>query len=575
MSVTKGIISDIIAPSMPPPSIDILNISISLLGGLALFLFGLDQLTDMLKATAGARMRDMLARVTTNRYMGVLAGGFTTAIIQSSSVTTVLVVGFVSAGLMTLQQSIGVIMGASIGTTVTAQIIAFKVTQYALVAIVVGFAMQFFFRDDRIKRYGVLVFGLGLVFYGMTMMGEATRPLRTYQPFIDLLAQMDSRLFAILLSASFTALVQSSSATTGVIIVLGSQGLISLEQGIALVLGANIGTCVTALLAAIGKERPGLRAALIHVGFNVLGVLVWFGFIDDLARLARWMSPSLPHLTGMDRLAAEIPRQIANAHTLFNVGNTLIFIWFTGAFAAAVMKLVPTTRPAGPEVIKPRYLNKSLIETPALALDAARMETVRMASHVLPMVREAGPAVLWGTEKELDHIHDLDHEVDILHGAIVKYLGRVSRAELTSAETATLGDFLAIAGFFESIGDIVETDLVHAGRKRLEKNVLVSRDTGRIIKALADKVIGSLETAIEAVDRQDQALAQKVRDAKEEIAELSEQISARLLDRLIAEDPHRTSTYRVESQLVENFRRIYYFTKRIARRIVDSNVLPD
>lgn len=557
---------------MSSPAIDIFAVSISLLGGLALFLFGLDQLTDMLKATAGARMRDMLARVTTNRFAGVLAGGFTTAVIQSSSVTTVLVVGFVSAGLMTLQQSIGVIMGASIGTTITAQIIAFKVTQYALIAIIVGFSMQFFFREDRVKRYGMLVFGLGLVFYGMNLMGEATRPLRSYEPFIEMLAQMDSRVLAILISASFTALVQSSSATTGVIIVLGSQGLISLEQGIALVLGANIGTCVTALLAAIGKGRPGLRTALIHVGFNVLGVLVWYGFIDDLARVARWASPSVPDLSGMDRIAAELPRQIANAHTLFNVGNTLLFIWFTGAMATAVKKLVPAGRPTGLEVIKPRYLDKSLIETPALALDAARMEIVRMASHVLPMVREAGPAVLWGTETELDHIHDLDHEVDILHGAIVKYLGRVSREELTAEETEALGDYLAIAGFFESIGDVVETDLVHAGRKRLEKNVLVSRDTGKNIKSLADKVIWALETAIEAVDRRDKALAQKIRDAKDEISDLTEQISARLLERLIAEDPRRISTYRVESQLVENFKRIYYFAKRIGRHIVESDV---
>jgi phosphate:Na+ symporter len=343
--------------------------------------------------------------------------------------------------------------------------------------------------------------------------------------------------------------------------------LITLEQGVALVLGANIGTCITALLASIGKGPPGLRAALIHVGFNVLGVLLWFGLIEELADLARWMSPSLAHLDGTERIAAEMPRQIANAHTIFNVGNTLVFIWFTGAFAAAATKLVPARRPAGPVAIKPRYLDKSLLETPMLALDATRMEIVRMATHVLPMVREAGPAVLWGTEKELGHIHDLDHDVDILHGAIVKYLGRISREELADRETEALGSLLAIAGYFENIGDIVETDLVHAGRKRLQKNVLVSRDTGKIIEALADKIFWALETTIKAVDRGDKMLAQEVREAKPEIGDLSEQISDRLLERLIAEDPHRTSTYRVESQLVENFRRIYYFTRRIARLV--------
>ena len=190
--------------------IDLWPMALGLLGGLAIFLFGLDLLTDMLKATAGTRMRNVLARVTTNRFKGVLAGAFTTGVIQSSSVTTVLVVGFVSAGLMSVQQSIGIIMGAEIGTTVTAQMIAFRITHYALVAVIIGFVMQFFFSKHRVQRIGTMILGLGLVFYGMNMMGDATRPLRDYQPFIDLLAQMDNPILTILLSAGFTALIQSS-----------------------------------------------------------------------------------------------------------------------------------------------------------------------------------------------------------------------------------------------------------------------------------------------------------------------------------------------------------------------------
>ena len=553
-------------------TIDTMEMTLGLLGGLAIFLFGLDQLTGMLKAAAGTRLKNVLARATTNRFTGVLAGGFTTAVIQSSSVTTVLVVGFVSAGLMSVQQSIGVIMGASIGTTVTAQIIAFKVTQYALVAVVLGFVMQFFFDNHRIRRYGTMILGLGLVFYGMNMMGDATRPLRDYQPFIEMLAQMDNPVVAILLSAGFTALIQSSSATTGVIIVLGSQGLISLEQGIALILGANIGTCVTALLAAIGKERHGLRPALIHVIFNVSGVLLWFGFIDELAWLSSWLSPSSEELTGTQKLAADIPRQIANAHTIFNVGNTLIFIWFTGAFAWIVTKLVPEKRPTGPGAIRPRFLESALIGTPTLALDAARMEIVRMAAYVLPMVREAGPAVLEGSQSDLEHIHSLDKDVDTLHAAIVKFLGRVSREELTPKETRSLSDFLTIATAYESIGDVVETDLVHSGRKRIEKQVQVSPDTQRVVSELADRVVLALEAVTKAVDRGDRDLAGEVIAAKEDVNDIAERISGRLVDRLIAEDPHRTSTYRVESQLVENYKRIYYFAKRIAKTVAVADV---
>ncbi len=553
--------------------INIWPMALGLLGGLALFLFGLDQLTAMLKATAGARMRNVLARVTTNRFKGVLAGAFTTGVIQSSSVTTVLVVGFVSAGLMSVQQSVGIIMGAEIGTTVTAQIIAFRITQYALVAVIVGFVMQFFFSRHRIQRIGTMILGLGLVFYGMNMMGDATRPLRDYQPFIDLLAQMQNPVLTILLSAGFTALIQSSSATMGVIIVLGSQGLIPLEQGIALVFGANIGTCVTALLAAIGKERQGVRPALVHVMFNVTGVLIWFGFIDELAALSRWLSPQAPELSGMDRLAAEIPRQIANAHTLFNVGNTLIFIWFTAAFAWVVMRLLPDRPAPVEEEITPKYLDTALLETPSLALDAARREIVRMAGHVVPMVRGAAPAVMRGSRSDLKQIKKLDHDVDVLHRAIVKFLGKVAREDLVLKESQALQDYLSIATLYENIGDVVETNLVHVGRTRLARDVQASADTEEIVARLADSVVWALETATDAFARGDLSRAEQVIDAKDEIRDLADQLSNRLLERLIAEDPHRTSTYRVESQLVEHYLRIYYFTKRIAKHLAEDGVV--
>ncbi|MDX1430597.1 MAG: Na/Pi cotransporter family protein, partial [Rhodothermales bacterium] len=331
-----------------------------LLGGLALFLYGMDQLTGAMKSAAGAGLQRLLARLTRNRVKAALAGAVTTAVIQSSSVTTVLIVGFVSAGLMSLSQSIGVIMGANVGTTVTAQIIAFKVTAYALALIAIGFGMMFFKRHERIVQYGAMVMGLGLLFFGMDLMGDAARPLRSYEPFIAAMRQMDSRWFGILIGAGFTALIQSSSAATGVIIVLAAQGFISLEAGIALAFGANIGTCVTALLAAIGKPTEAVRAALVHVIFNVGGVLIWLWLIDELAQLVTWISPKSPELIGVDRLAAETPRQIANAHTVFNIANTLVFIWFVTPLAWIVRKMVPE-RDTDDVRIKPKYLDDILL----------------------------------------------------------------------------------------------------------------------------------------------------------------------------------------------------------------------
>jgi phosphate:Na+ symporter len=286
-------------------------------------------------------MKGILAKLTVNRFMGVGTGALVTAVIQSSSVTTVLVVGFISAGLMSLSQSVGVIMGANIGTTITAQIVAFKITKAALGMIAVGFAMLFIAKNDRTKHYGEMLMGLGMVFFGMHVMSEAMEPLRSYQPFLDLMKTMDNPLVGVLIATAFTALIQSSSASTGIVIVMASQGFISLQAGIALAFGANIGTCATALLAVIGKPREAVRAALVHLFFNVCGVLIWLPFIGFIANLVTAISPSYPDLSGAARLAAETPRQIANAHTFFNVANTLIFIWFTTQIARLVEWLVP------------------------------------------------------------------------------------------------------------------------------------------------------------------------------------------------------------------------------------------
>ena len=224
-------------------------LAIGLLGGLSLFLFGMEKMSDALKNVAGEKMKDILGLLSNNRIMGLITGAIVTAVIQSSSVTTVMLVGFVTANLMSLSQTIGVILGADIGTTITAQIVAFKVTKYALLLLTVGFAMLFFSGKEKMQQYGYMIMGLGMIFFGMGVMSDAMEPLRSYQPFIDLMASMSNPILAIVVAAIFTALIQSSSATMGVLIVLAMQGLITLQAGIALALGANIGTCITAGLA--------------------------------------------------------------------------------------------------------------------------------------------------------------------------------------------------------------------------------------------------------------------------------------------------------------------------------------
>ncbi len=557
-----------------PGTLDTLAILMGLVGGLALFLFGMEQMTDALKGLAGGGMKRLLARLTTNRLKAVFAGAFVTAVIQSSSVTTVLVVGFISAGLMTLTQSIGVIMGANIGTTVTAQIIAFKVTQYALILVAVGFGMLFISKKERIRQYGAMVMGLGLIFFGMELMSEATRPLRTYAPFIDLMGQMEHPLLGILLSAAFTGLIQSSSATTGVIIVLAAQGFITLEAGIALAFGANIGTCVTALLAALGKPREAVQAAFVHVLFNVLGVVVWLGFIDELAWIVREISPTASGLEGTARLAAETPRQIANAHTLFNVANTFVFVWFAAPLAWLTRKVVPDRLPTGAEAIQPRYLDEILLETPALALDRVRMELRRIGERAYDMVGKALPIALRGSREDLEALAARDDEIDALHGAIVTYLGRLSQENLPAQESSQLYAYMAAANNIENIGDMIETNIVEAGRERLRNDVHVSEATQEALDALHARVCWAVQLALQALDASDAGMAGQVIDAKGEVSRLAGRAEAHLAHRLAAEAPNRLVTFRVESEIIEYLKRVYYFAKRIAKGVTGEAPAP-
>jgi len=547
----------------------------TLCGGLALFLFGMEQMTSALKMVSGERMRNLLARLTRNRFKAVFAGAFVTAIIQSSSVTTVLVVGFISAGLLSLQQSVGVIFGANIGTTVTAQIVAFKVTHYALALVAVGFGLVFFVKVERARQYGTMVMGLGLIFFGMQLMGDATNPLRAYPPFFDLMRGMGNPALAILLSAVFTGLVQSSSATTGITIVLASQGLITLETGIALILGANIGTCVTAMLAAIRKPTEAVQAAVVHVLFNALGVMIWLGFIDELATCVRWLSPAAPGLADAGKLAAETPRQIANAHTLFNIANMLLFLPFTAPLARLVQKLVPGRPDEAPATVQPKYLDDNLLETSELALDRVKMELRRLGALATSMLRKSLDTVLHGNDADLAALAEMDNDVDSLHAGVVAYLGRLSLRNLTTAQSERLYDSIAAANYIENVADMIETNLAEAGAERLKTGLQVSEGTEEALTRLHDRICWTVRRALSAHAAWDRAMAEEVIAAKDEINDLAAEADGHLARRLVADEPNRLAAFRIESDLIENLRRVYYFAKRIAKLTTDGTAPPE
>ena len=554
--------------------IDWMTMGMGLFGGLALFLFGMEQMADALKAVAGERMKDILGRLTTNRFMGALTGAFVTAVINSSSVTTVLVVGFITAGLMSLAQSVGVIMGANIGSTMTAQLIAFKVTEAAFLMIGFGFLMMFVSKKERIRQYGGMLMGLGLVFFGMGVMSDAMSPLRTYEPFIELMEEMENPLVGILVAALFTGLIQSSAATTGIVIVMASQGLVNLPTGIALAFGANIGTCATAGLAAIGKPREAVRAAVVHVLFNVAGVLVWVGFIDQLADFVRWISPQYPELSGTERLAAEVPRQVANAHTMFNVANTLLFISFTSQFARIAEWLVPD-KPLGEEalVVRAKYLDDELLATPSLALDRVRLETLHMGELVQDMMARIMPAILSGNKETLRDIERMDDDVDRLHAQIIVYLSKISRLSLTQTQNAELIRLMDAINDLENIGDIIETNLVVLGHERIDEGVSISQPTREVLTNFHVAVNRAVESAIQAVAQKNELAARTVTSMKQEISRIADSAAAHQAQRLVAEEPNRIPAYTIEIDIIEKLKRIYYFAKRMAKTVdVDEAV---
>ena len=545
--------------------IDWFTMGMQLLGGLAIFLFGMEQMADSLRKVAGNRMKDVLGKLTTNRFMGVLTGAFVTAVIQSSSVTTVMLVGFVTAGLMSLSQAVGVIFGANIGTTVTAQIVAFKVTHYALLLVAVGFVLLFTSKSDRVKHYGVLIMGLGLIFFGMGLMSSAMKPLRSFEPFIELMRDVSTPALGILIAAVFTGLVQSSSATTGVVIAMATQGLISLEGGIALIMGANIGTCVTAGLAAIGKPREAVRVAVAHVTFNVAGVAVMVWFIPYLADFVRTISPTAEQLTGMDRLAAETPRQIANAHTTFNVLFSLLFLPLAGIVARFCEWLVPDKPVVAPVVIQPKYLDDELLSTVPLALDRARREVGRLGELAEAMLDAALPAVISGDDEQLRALAAMDSDIDILHGHIVRYLSKISSGSMTSEQSAEVMQLLQVANHLEQIGDVIETNLVRIGRQRIEEEVVVSEATQEIIQRYHEEVARALKSAVRAISEEDQEAALAVKDMKKGMAELAEATAQHQVGRLVADEPHRLQTFTREMEIIENLSRIYRLCRKIAR----------
>ncbi|MBI1282794.1 MAG: Na/Pi cotransporter family protein [Thiobacillus sp.] len=547
-----------------------LTMTIELLGGLALFLYGMEKMTDGLKAAAGKQMNVLLAKLTGNAFLGAITGALVTAVIQSSSVTTVLVVGFVSAGIMTLVQSVGVIFGANVGTTVTAQIVAFNTTALAYPLIAIGFFMSFVLKQGVARHYGAMLMGLGLIFYGMAVMGTAMSPLRTHEGFAELLQSLQNPVLGMLAGAVFTALVQSSSATIGLSVVMATQGLLSLPAGIAILFGAKIGTGITAILAAIGKPQDAKRAAAVHVLFNVLGAVIWLPFIAQLAGLAEMISPVAAHLQGVERLAEEVPRQIANAATIWATANTLFFLPFAALFATMAVKLIPERAVEERAIIRPMYLDDALIQVPSMALERARMELGHMAELTEGMLAKVRSALEARDLSELSQQHD---QIVVLREAVLAYLQHVGRAELSDAEADEHARLVAASGEIENMSAAISRELAPLAQTLKEANTTPSRETTDLLERLFQTIQQSAHSALQALVEMDERAAQAVVASRDAILELTSAFHRQQAVHLAGDEPDRLLRLRVQLEILDRLRRLYSVAEHMAISVLPRSVL--
>lgn len=556
-----------------------------LLGGLALFLYGLEKMSNGLKLAAGHQMRIILAALTSNRLIAMLVGAFITMVIQSSSATTVMLVSFVQAELMTFSRSLGVILGADIGTTVTAQMIAFKLADYALLVVAVGFGIRMIARRKLVKTLGDILLGFGILFFGMKIMSDAMAPLSMDAHLINLLSNLEHPLVGLLVGLVFTALIQSSSAFTGILIVLAQQELITLQAGIPMVLGANVGTCITAALATIGMSRDAKRVALGHVLFKIAGVLLFVFWIPAFAKLIHGLTAYM---------SADAGREIANAHTVFNVGMALVFLPFTSLFALLIQKILPDR--AESRITKEMvtwYLDEKSINTPEIAIGLARTEISRMAkllermlrAVIIPFIsderfiageiREKDEAALFRREipkqdeifPELTLLEGIDmreEKIDFLDEKINDYLNRILQQDVDEKIIREAMGMMSIAKDMESIGDLIHRNIVPLIAKKLELDEDFSVEGKEELMIYHQKVCNHIRLLKEAFAETSPGRSCRIMGQERIYLDLESKYRLQHLHRVHRQQKESLATHEVHMELLDLLKQVVVYSSNIA-----------
>ncbi|PWD87560.1 Na/Pi cotransporter family protein [Ignatzschineria cameli] len=529
------------------------------LGGLGLFLFSIKYMGDGLQKSAGNRLRSILDRFTTNPFMGILAGIFVTVLIQSSSGTTVITVGLVSAGLMTLRQAIGVIMGANIGTTVTAFIIGIDIGEYAYPILLSGAVMLFFFKSAKIQNLGQIFFGFGGLFIGLDLMSSGLSPLRHLPLFTDLILEMShSPILSVFVGTIFTLIVQSSSATIGILQGLYAENLISLEAALPVLFGDNIGTTITAVLAAIGANIVAKRAAAIHVLFNVSGAILFLIFLGLFTHFIVWITGTL-HL--------ESKMQIAFAHGTFNIVNTLIQLPFIGVWAYLVTKLLPEREKPKEKVAL--YLDETLIEkSPSIAIGQAKKEVIHMGNLSLDGLRSAYSYLKSNNPDEAIFANMLEKNINQLDEEITKYLVKIFPHSISPGDSNELQALLNLVCDIERIGDHSE-NIIEQINYMNERNIVLSEDAKNEVYEMFELTINSVALSIEALEQGNLTKARRVYELEDQIDEMERYLRKQHIHRLNHGDctPKSGLTY---TDLLSNLERIGDHAHNVAEMLLDK-----
>ncbi len=521
-------------------------------GGLGLFIFGIHLMGAGLHKASADKIRKILAALTSTPFMGMLVGAGVTSLIQSSSATTVMLVGFVNAGLMTLRQAIGVILGADIGTTITAQLIAFKLTDYALPIIGVGMAMNFFAKKKFYKSIGEFLFGFGILFLGLKILTGSVKPFGDSESVLNaFIIFSKSPITAIATGIIVTMIVQSSSVTVGLVLALASVGLIDLRGAILLILGGNIGTCITALLASMGTTISAKRTAIAHVTFKVLGVLLLLLFLPYYQSL-------------IEATATDIMRQCANAHTIFNVMITMLFLPLAGVMARTIEKAVP-----GKETVVevgPKHLEKHLLNTPVLALQAAIHETIHTLNLVKEMIDDAIEGFMENDIKALDKVSQGEEAVDNLRMAVSNYLVELMQRELSEEESKKIPSLLHVINDVERMGDHAE-NLRDLAERKIDEKLPFSKMAISELRRIQGEIGQMVEEAICALKTNEVKEAQKVIERESRINLLRDELNQNHVKRL-EDGTCKVLSGIVFLEMVSNFEKIGDHLTNIGQAVI-------